>query len=149
MNVLVHILTLHYLIYLNKGSWAGFQSHHTSSNPSLFYFHFNKADFIYLQPVGSWICPPCPNLHCTVLCRCLLLRAGCVAFIHSPWLSPGSGDTCSLECRRLGGPGAMWPLLPGQAGPRLVQGVLWDSITFSESIPDSVSSVCFCISDCK
>lgn len=147
INVLVHILILHYLIYLNQGSWAGFQSHHTSSNPPLFYFHFNKADYL-LAACWQLDLSCCPN-HCAGLCRCLLLRAGCVAFIRSPWLSPGSGDTCSLECRRLGGPGAMWPLLPGQAGSRLVQWVLWASIVFPESMPDSVSSVRFFISDCK
>lgn len=119
INVLVHILILHYLIYLNKGSWAGFQSLHASSNPSLFCFHFNKADFIYLQLVDSWVCPPWPNPHCAALCGCLLPRVGCVAFIPSPWLSPGSSDTCSWERRALG-LGALWPLLPGQAGPRLV-----------------------------
>lgn len=90
INVLVHILILHYLIYLNKGSWAGFQSHHTSSNPSLFYFHFNKADFIPLQLVDSWICPPCPSLHWVVLCRCLFTqgRLCCLNLLTlvEPWL---------------------------------------------------------------
>lgn len=110
-------MILHYLIYLNKRSWAGFQSLHASSNPSLCYFHFNKADFVYLQFVVSWICPPLPNPHCAALCKCLLPSPGCVTFIFSAWLSPGSGDTCSVEHRGLV-PGAVWPLLPGQAGPR-------------------------------
>jgi len=38
------------------------------------YFHFNKDNFIYLQFVEDWVCPPWPNLVLAALCRCLFPR---------------------------------------------------------------------------
>lgn len=138
------MLILHYLIYLNKGTWAGFQSLHALSNPPLFYFHFNKADFIYLQLISSL------DLSCLAWCSlCCSLwvsftQDGLCAFSSSLWLNPGSADTSSLECRGLG-PGVLWASRAQAGTTRLV----WDSIMVSESIPDHTPCIYFCTSDCR